>query len=125
MDGFEIEFRVFRPIGEASEFENVGITQDIGDALPGLLRPGALDDGSFVGGKSGAFVEQRADLPLKLADRPPSIQAFVFVEGPLPRIVEPDEFLKVSPGEAHQLFQGEGCRQFAGRRPANSLAGCS
>ena len=96
-DRFKIEFGVFRALGEAREFENIGIAQDIGDALPGFLRPSALDDGPLVGGEAGPFVEQGADLALELPDRPSALDAFVFVEGPTPRIVKPDKFLQVRP----------------------------
>ena len=122
-DGFEIELGVFRALGKAGEFENVGIAQDIGNALPGLLCSSPPDDGFLIRREAGALVEQGAYLPLELADRPASLDTFAFVEGPLPRIVEPDEFLKMRPGEAHQVLQGKRSGQFAGRRPANSFAG--
>jgi hypothetical protein len=60
--------------------------------LLGFLFPGFFNDGLLVGGEAGAFVEQGADLALELAEgsfRPDGLlEAFVFVEGAFPRIVD-------------------------------------
>ena len=64
-----------------------------------LVLSSALDDRFFSGGETGPLIEQTADLALQLADGPLSLQAFVFVECPLPRVIETDEFLKLAPSE--------------------------
>lgn len=62
-----------------------------------------LDDGLFVGGKPGALVEQGADLALELTDGPTAFEAFVFVEGPLPRVVDTKQFNQMGPREFQDL----------------------
>jgi hypothetical protein len=46
--GFEFVLRVFWAVHEAGEFQDVGITQGIGNGLPGLLSMGTLDDSLLV-----------------------------------------------------------------------------
>ena len=60
---------------------------------------GSADDGFLVGREAGTLVQERSDLPLELADRPMSVKAFRFVEGPLERIVDTDQFDEMRPGE--------------------------
>jgi len=64
------------------------------------LEPGggiAFDDGLFVGGKTGAFVEKGANLTLKLAHGRVAFDAFVFVEGALPGVVNSEQFDDMGP----------------------------
>lgn len=91
--GFEVAFEITGLFGEADEFEHVRITDEIEDARRGFasLLAGVVDGGLFIRRKSGALVEQRADLSLKLALGPVGFEAFVLVEGTLPGIVDPDE----------------------------------
>ena len=63
------------------------------------MLPSSVDDRLLVGGKTGAFEEEGADLALELAHGPVALEAFVFVEGTLERVVEADEFLKFRPRE--------------------------
>ena len=83
---FEFALGVFGPLGQAGEFEDVGIADEVGDGLlRGLLTSGAFEDGGFVFGQAGALVKEGADLALELADRPVALEALVFVEGAFER----------------------------------------
>ena len=103
--GLKIVFRVGRPVGETGEFEHIGIANQVFDGrgrVGGLLAR-TSDDGAFVFGKAGALVEEAADLALKLALRPSAVEAFVFVEGSLPRVVDADELDDLGPTESQHL----------------------
>ena len=60
----------------------------------------SADDGFLVHREAGALVKERSYLPLKLADRPASAEAFDFVKGPFKRIVDADQLNKMCPGES-------------------------
>lgn len=117
--GFEIVLRVGGPVGEAGEFEDVGIADEIFDGRGrfGGLFPRAGDDGAFVFGEAGALVELRTDLPLELANGPGAEEAFVFVECALPRIVEAEDIDQVRPGKLENLLGLERRRKIRDRFP--------
>ena len=48
-------------------------------------------------------------LTLELTNRPVSLQAFVFIKGPLPRIVEANEFLQLASGKLEREPGRERC----------------
>ncbi len=109
---FEVGFQIVGFFREAGEFEHIGVTDQIGDKLgngDGLLAPG-VDHGLFVGGKPGALVEQGADLALELALGPMVLEAFVFVEGALPRIVDGEEIHEVRPRELQEHLDRQPAR---------------
>lgn len=85
-----------------------------------FLFSGAFDESFLVSGQAGAFKEQRADLALELADRPVSFEAFVFVEGAFPRVVESDQFDEFAPREPEQDPGRKRCGQFRGACPRDS-----
>ena len=95
----EMQRYVFRAPGQSGEFQDVGITDEIGDGFLRLLGAGTLDDGRLVFGKPGALEEEGADLALELALGPVALEALVFVESPLERVVDPHQFDEVRPGE--------------------------
>ena len=68
----EIALRIAVPFGETDEFKNVWIADQLRDldAGFGCLASGSLDDRLLVKGESCALIEQRTNLPLKLAFRP-------------------------------------------------------
>lgn len=105
----QVGFEIMGFLGEPGEFEDVGGADEIGDDLGDIGRqpPAGVDDRRFVGGESGAFVEQRADLALELTLGPVALEAFVFAESALPRIVQPDKFCEVGPGQFQQLQGGK------------------
>jgi len=72
-----------------------------------LARAG--NDNAFVFGEASALVEKETDLPLELAHGPAAEEAFVFVERPLPRIVEAEEFDELRPTEPEDLPGRERC----------------
>ena len=96
-DGFKLLFGIVRKFGETGELKDVRVAEHVGDGLLRLLLSGTFDDGFFVFGEAGALVEEGADLPLQLADGPVAAEDFVFVESPLPRVLQADEFLHLRP----------------------------
>jgi hypothetical protein len=72
---------------------------EIGKRLLWLLLPSPVNDGLLVEREPSAFVEQGADLALKLASGPIASEALDFIERPLPGINKPHQFLKMRPGK--------------------------
>ena len=95
--GFKIGFQVFRPLSEAGELQDVGVTNEIGEGLLWFLFPCSFDDGLLVGGETGALIKQGADLTTELSHGPVCLEAFIFIEGPLPGIIDGDEFDQLAP----------------------------
>ena len=119
---FKISFEVMRALGEAGEFEHVGIADEVGDLAGSFqsLPAGMFDYGFLVRGKPGAFIEQGTDLALELALGPVVFEAFVFVERAFPGVVEMDEFDEMGPRKPQEVFWGErGGQGFACWRWAN------
>ena len=104
---FEIALGVLRQRSQVGEFEDVGIADQVFDGFLRLLSAGALDDGSFVFGKTGALKEERTDLALKLAHGPVALETFVFVEGALERVGKADEFENLRPREVEHGLGGK------------------
>ena len=94
----QVAFGVSGPLGGAGEFEDVRVADEVFDGFPGFLAVGAPDDGGLVRREAGAFVEERADVALKLADGPVALEALVLVEGAFERVVEADGFNELGPG---------------------------
>ena len=116
--GAERQFGIAQ-LGQPGELENIGIAQHLCDAFLRFLLARSLYHGLLIGGKPRAFIEQAFDLSLKLAYRPMAAQAFVLIEGPLPWIVQADEFLKLAPGKTQDFLGGKRGWQFGGHCPAN------
>ena len=55
---FEIALGVLRQLGEAGEFEDVGIADQVFDGFLRLLSAGAFDDGGFISGKTGPLKKE-------------------------------------------------------------------
>ena len=68
----QITFSVAGLLGETDEFKYIWVADQLRDldARCGCLPSCSFNDRLLVQGQSGALIEQRTDLPLKLAFRP-------------------------------------------------------
>ena len=55
---FQIIFGVVRQLGEAGEFQDIGVANEVGDSFLRRLSAGAFDNGGLVLGKTGAFKKE-------------------------------------------------------------------
>ena len=67
---FQRRFLVLREFGQPGEFKHIRIADQIGDGLRGINRlfSSSLNHRLFIGRKPGAFIQERFNLALKLAD---------------------------------------------------------
>lgn len=112
----QVGFQIVRFLGEPREFEHIGVADQIRDDLGniGRLLSSGLDDSLLIGGQPGALVKQGADLALELALGPVALETFVFVESPLPGIVEPDQLQEMSPRQTEEHGHRQWRRQAFG-----------
>ena len=94
-----VGFEVAGLVGQAGELEHVGVADKVGDLAGGIggLLAGCFDDGVFVGGEAGAFVEEGADLALELAFGLVALETLILIESTLPRVFEGEQVDEMRP----------------------------
>lgn len=111
----KVGFEIFRALGQAGEFQDIGIADQVGDGFLRFLFSGTFDDGFFIGREARTLVEEAADLSLELADGPVALETFIFEKGAFPRVGDADELLEFDPRESEQGRESKWLGNFGGQ----------
>ena len=93
---FKALFQHYILRGKPKELENIWVPDDMVWRQRFCLFIDKPEQGILISRQAGAFIQQTADLPLKLPDRPVTGDAFNFVEKPFERIVKLYDFYKMA-----------------------------